>query len=149
MRRTEKTAFARTRKQGLMGIMIRSLLAISVGASLGAILRWSLGLTLNSLFPLIPLGTLAANLLGGYCIGLALGLFGTFPELDPEWRLLIITGFLGALTTFSTYSAEIAILLHQERFVPALAAIALHNIGSLLMTFLGVGSFSLAKSFFL
>jgi CrcB protein len=87
-------------------------------------------------------------MLGGYCIGLALGLFGTFPELGPEWRLLIITGFLGALTTFSTYSAEVVTLLQQGRFVPALTAIALHNIGSLCMTFLGIGSFTLAKSLF-
>jgi CrcB protein len=128
--------------------MVRSLLAISVGASMGAVLRWSLGLTLNTLFPLIPLGTLVANLLGGYCIGVALGVFGTFPELGPEWRLLVITGFLGALTTFSTYSAEVTTLLQQERFFVALAAIALHNIGSLCMTFLGLGSFTLAKFFF-
>jgi len=127
--------------------MIKSLLAISVGASTGAILRWGLGLTLNTFFPPIPLGTLVANLFGGYCIGMALGIFGTFPKLGPEWNLLVITGFLGALTTFSTYSAEVTTLFQQERFFLAIAAIAAHNIGSLCMTFLGLGSWMLMKSF--
>lgn len=128
--------------------MVRSLIAISAGASLGAILRWGLGLALNAVFPAIPLGTLAANLLGGYCIGVALGAFGAFPDLGPEWRLLVITGFLGALTTFSTYSAEVATLLQQERFLLAMAAIAAHNAGALGMTFLGMGTFALARSLF-
>ena len=81
--------------------MIQSILAISVGASLGAVLRWFLGLALNAAFPLIPLGTLTANLVGGYLIGLALAIFATHPTISPELRLLIITGFLGGLTTFS------------------------------------------------
>jgi CrcB protein len=127
--------------------MVRSLIAISVGASMGAILRWGLALALNAVFPFIHLGTLVANLLGGYCIGVALGVFGIFPTLGPEWRLLVVTGFLGALTTFSAYSAEIATLLQQERFFVALAAVALHNLGSLGMTFLGMGSFTLARTF--
>ncbi|MCL2790880.1 MAG: fluoride efflux transporter CrcB [Desulfobulbus sp.] len=129
-------------------MLIRSLLAISVGASTGAILRWGLGLALNAAFPLIPLGTLVANLLGGYCIGVALGVFGAFPTLGPEWRLLVITGFLGGLTTFSTYSAEVATLFQQERFVVAITAIAIHNLGSLGMTFLGIGSCTLIRSLF-
>lgn len=128
--------------------MVRSLVAISTGASLGAILRWGLGLALNTVFPAIPLGTLTANLLGGYCMGVALGVFGTFPELGPEWRLLVITGFLGALTTFSTYSAEVTTLLQQERFFIAITAIGLHNLGSLGMTFLGLGSFTLFRTLF-
>ena len=128
--------------------MVTSLLVISAGASMGASLRWVFGLALNAIFPLVPLGTLAANLLGGYCIGVAVGVFETFPELGPEWRLLVITGFLGGLTTFSTYSAEVASLLQQERFFFAMAAIVAHNIGSLCMTFLGVGSFTLIKSLF-
>jgi len=128
--------------------MVASLLAISVGASLGAILRWGLGLALNAMFPLIPLGTLVANLFGGYCIGVAVGVFDEFTQLGPEWRLLIITGFLGGLTTFSTYSAEVASLVQQDRFLFAIAAIAAHNIGSLFMTFLGIGSFTLVKSLF-
>jgi CrcB protein len=86
--------------------MLYSILAISIGASAGAVSRWFLGLGLNALFPTIPLGTLAANLLGGYLIGLALTFFAGNPSLPPEWRLLVITGFLGGLTTFSTFSAE-------------------------------------------
>ena len=81
-------------------------LAISGGAALGANARWLLGLWLNALFPALPLGTLAANLLGGWLIGLALGVFAWLPALAPEWRLFLVTGFLGALTTFSTFSAE-------------------------------------------
>lgn len=125
--------------------MIKSLLVISAGASIGAAVRWGLGLTLNSMFPLIPLGTLVANMLGGYCMGLAIGVFGTFPSLSPEWRLLIITGFLGALTTFSTYSAEVATLLQRGRIFVALSSIAIHNVGALCMTFLGIGTFALIK----
>jgi CrcB protein len=103
---------------------------------------------LNAVFPLIPLGTLVANLLGGYCIGVAIGLFEAFPNIGPEWRLLVITGFLGALTTFSTYSAEVTALFQQERFLVAVTAIAAHNLGSLCMTLLGIGSFTLARSIF-
>ena len=128
--------------------MAISLLAISAGASIGAILRWSLGLALNALFPPIPLGTLVVNLFGGYCIGMVLGIFGTFPKLGPEWNLLVITGFLGALTTFSTYSAEVTTLFQQGRFFLAMAAIAAHNIGSVCMTFLGLGSWALIQSCF-
>jgi CrcB protein len=128
--------------------MIKSLLVISLGASIGAILRWSLGLARNAFFPPIPLGTLVANLFGGYCIGMALGILGMFPKLGPEWNLLIITGFLGALTTFSTYSAEVMTLIKQERFFLAITAIAVHNIGSLCMTFFGFWSRTLIKTLF-
>lgn len=128
--------------------MLKSLTAISVGASFGAILRWALGLWLNAVFPLIPLGTLAANLLGGYCIGLAISIFSALPRIGPEWRLLVITGFLGALTTFSTFSAEVVILLKQERAVMAMAAVSLHVFGSLVMTILGMATFSLLRHFF-
>ena len=126
--------------------MLKSLLAISAGASLGAILRWGLGLALNAAFPLIPLGTLAANLIGGFCMGLAIGAFALFPSLGNEWRLLIITGFLGALTTFSTYSAEVVTLFQKGRFLIALAAVLIHNVGSLLMTFLGMTTFALLRT---
>ncbi len=125
--------------------MLTSLACISIGASLGAILRWGFGLMLNAVFPLIPLGTLVANLLGGYCIGLAVSVFGAFPTLGPEWRLLVITGFLGALTTFSTFSAEVCTLLQEDRLLTAMAAIALHVCGSLAMTFLGMGTFALLR----
>lgn len=120
--------------------MIQSILAISVGASLGAVLRWFLGLALNAAFPLIPLGTLTANLVGGYLIGLALAIFATHPTISPELRLLIITGFLGGLTTFSTFSAEVTTLLQQGKLLWAGGAIALHVIGSLLMTLLGLAT---------
>lgn len=125
--------------------MVKSIAAISLGASLGATLRWGLGLLLNSCFPLIPLGTLTANLLGGYCIGLALSLFAFNPGIAYEWRLFIITGLLGALTTFSTFSAEVIFLLEQRRIVAAVSAIGLHVIGSLFMTFLGIITFNVFK----
>ena len=128
--------------------MFNSVLAISVGAAAGALCRWGLGLALNAIFPLIPMGTLAANLIGGYCIGLAISVFSFFPDMAPEWRLLIITGFLGGLTTFSTFSAEVGALLQQQRLILALAAIALHVIGSLIALFLGMGTCALGKQFF-
>ncbi len=127
--------------------MILSLIAIAVGASLGAISRWGLGLWLNAMFPAIPPGTLAANLIGGYLIGLALALFANHPELPPEWRLLVITGFLGGLTTFSTFSAEVTNLLQQDRILFATAAIGVHVVGSLAMTMLGLATISLLKRF--
>ena len=126
--------------------MLKSVIAISVGASAGSVLRWGLGLMLNALFPPIPMGTLAANLIGGYCIGLAVSFFDFFPALSPEWRLLCITGFLGGLTTFSTFSAEVTALLQQQRLFMAVGAIGLHVFGSLLMTLLGMATFSLLKN---
>ena len=102
--------------------MLHSILAISIGASLGAVSRWLLGLSLNTLFPAIPPGTVAANLIGGYLIGVALAVFAAAPNLAPEWRLLIITGFLGGLTTFSTFSAEVTTLIQQGRFSMAATA---------------------------
>lgn len=116
------------------------LLAVGVGAALGAWLRWALGLLLNTLFAPIPPGTLAANLLGGYVIGAAIGLFSNAPGVAPEWRLLIITGFCGGLTTFSTFSAEITSLVQQERISMLAWAIILHVGGSLAMTLLGIAS---------
>lgn len=118
--------------------MIRSVIAISLGASLGAVLRWLLGSALNALFPAIPPGTLLANLLGGYLIGLALAFFSANAGLAPEWRLFIITGFLGGLTTFSTFSAEVSTLIQQGRLTWAGLAISAHVLGSLLMTLLGL-----------
>ncbi|MXS85348.1 fluoride efflux transporter CrcB [Nitrosomonas sp. HPC101] len=125
--------------------MIRSLLAISLGASLGAILRWSLGMTLNALFPTIPPGTWLANMLGGYLVGVAIAYFGQHAGLSPEWRLFIITGFLGGLTTFSTFSAEVATLIQQERLLWAGVAMSAHVFGSLLMTFLGLATYDICK----
>jgi CrcB protein len=120
--------------------MLKSILAICVGASLGAMLRWWLGLVLNGLFPTIPPGTLAANLVGGYLVGLAIAFFATYAAIAPEWRLLVITGFCGGLTTFSTFSAELVTLLQQGRAAWALAAAAAHLAGSVLMTFAGIAT---------
>ena len=127
--------------------MLHSILAISAGASAGAVLRWLLGRSLNTLFPAIPPGTLAANLIGGYLIGIAIAVFTGLPSLSPEWRLLIITGFLGGLTTFSTFSAEVVTLLQQGRLLWAGAAISLHLVGSLAMTVLGLATIALIKRF--
>lgn len=124
---------------------ISALLAIGIGAAVGAWLRWGLGLWLNPVYPAVPLGTLAANLGGGYLIGLALAFFAQHPGLSPEWRLLLITGFLGGLTTFSTFSAEVFTLLARAQWLHGLAAIGLHVAGSLAMTGLGVWTFSLIR----
>ena len=118
-----------------------SVIAICVGACLGALARWQLGLWLNpqtSEAGIFPWGTLAANLMGGYLIGLCMGIFQNMPQLDPEWRLLCITGFLGALTTFSTFSAEVVGMLQQGRLLLALSTASVHLIGSLLLTYLGL-----------
>ena len=120
--------------------MLKSILAISLGASLGALLRWWLGLALNGLFPTVPPGTLAANLIGGYLVGLAIAFFATYTALAPEWRLLVITGFCGGLTTFSTFSAEIVTLMQQGRAMWALAAAAAHLAGSVAMTLAGIAT---------
>jgi len=120
--------------------MWKSVLAICIGASAGALLRWWLGAQLNALFPAVPPGTLAANLIGGYIIGLAIAFFAVSPAIAPEWRLLIVTGFCGGLTTFSTFSAEIVTLLQQGSLLWAFGAVALHLTGSVLMTFAGIGT---------
>ncbi len=126
--------------------MWRSIVAISVGSSLGALLRWWLGTQLNTHFPAIPPGTLAANLIGGYIIGLAIAFFATYSALAPEWRLFVITGFCGGLTTFSTFSAEVVILLQQGRALLAIGAAAAHLFGSVLMTLAGIGTVMWVKS---
>lgn len=122
--------------------MLNSILAISAGASCGAVLRWLLGTWLNAIFPSLPPGTLAANLLGGYLIGVAVAFFAQHAGLSPEWRLFVITGFLGGLTTFSTFSAEVTSLIQQGRLLWAGLAISTHVIGSLAMTLLGMASFA-------
>jgi fluoride exporter len=120
--------------------MIYSIVAIISGAGFGALLRWFLGLKFNSLYPAIPLGTLGANLLGGYLIGIAIAFFSTNTALSPEWRLFIITGFLGGLTTFSTFSAEIVTSIQEGRLSHAVIGTLLHVGGSVIMTFLGIAS---------
>ncbi len=117
--------------------------AICLGACVGALLRWRLGLWLSTPGALLPWGTLTANLVGGYLIGVAVAVFQALPQLDPTWRLLLITGFLGALTTFSSFSAEVVAMLQQQRFTLALSTAALHLFGSLLLTFVGIKSVAL------
>ena len=121
---------------------MKAILAISIGAALGALLRWVFALKLNSLFPEIPPGTLVANLIGAYVIGVAIAYFATEPDIPGEWRLLIITGFCGGLTTFSTFSAEVVSLLQQGRAAMACSIVAVHVIGSVTTTFLGIGSYA-------
>ncbi|HMC15168.1 MAG TPA: fluoride efflux transporter CrcB [Albitalea sp.] len=120
--------------------MWKSVVAISLGASLGALLRWSFGNRFNSLLPAIPPGTLIANLVGGYVIGAGIAFFASYSALAPEWRLFLITGFCGGLTTFSTFSAELVLLLQQGRLSWALGAVAAHVVGSVLMTFAGIAT---------
>ncbi|MER0216975.1 MAG: fluoride efflux transporter CrcB [Nitrosomonas sp.] len=126
--------------------MLNSLLAISLGASAGAILRWLLGISLNTIFPDIPPGTVLANLLGSYLIGIAIVVLANNPTIAPEWRLFVITGFLGGLTTFSTFSAEVMNLLQHGRVALAFGAIGIHLIGSLFMTLLGMLTVSFFKT---
>jgi fluoride exporter len=114
-----------------------NVLAICIGASLGALARWQLGLWLSP-GAVLPWGTLAANLIGGYLIGVCVAMFQSLPEIDPVWRLALVTGFLGALTTFSSFSAEVVAMLQQSRYALALGTTALHLIGSLLMTMVGI-----------
>jgi fluoride exporter len=116
--------------------------AICVGASAGALARWGLGLWLNPL-AVMPLGTLAANLVGGYLIGICVAVFQAMPQLDPAWRLALVTGFLGALTTFSSFSAEVVAMLQQQRYALALGTAGLHLFGSLLLTIAGIKTASL------
>jgi CrcB protein len=107
-----------------------SWIAVAIGAALGAWLRWGLTIFLSQLHAHIQLGTLVANLLGGYLIGLALGFFDTAPALSPAWRLFVITGFLGGLTTFSSFSGESMVLMQRGHYGWALAHAAVHLLGS-------------------
>lgn len=122
-------------------MLIYSFIAIGLGAACGAWLRWGLGLWLNASVTNLPLGTLMANLLGGYLIGLAIAFFMQHPTISSEWRLFIITGFLGGLTTFSTFSAETVTLLIRGQYAWGAGIIAAHLGGSLLMTICGIQTF--------
>lgn len=126
--------------------MIKPVLAISIGAALGALLRWALGLKLNAIVEVLPFGTVAANLLAAYVIGLATAFFATTPHLSPEWKLLIITGFCGGLSTFSTFSMEIVTLLQRQQFAWAAGSIGLHVVGSVLMTLAGMATWQLLRA---
>lgn len=122
------------------------LLAVGGGAALGAWVRWWLSVLLNPLFASLPLGTLAANLIGGYLIGVAFAAFEHFQALSPEMRLFIVTGFLGGLTTFSSFSGEAAALLGRQQYGWTAALIGAHVVGSIAMTFAGMASFRLLAS---
>ena len=128
-----------------------SVLSVSIGATLGALARWVLALWLNPVAPptgttgvtlSLPLGTLAANLVGAYLVGVAVALFQAMPQLDPVWRLALITGFLGALTTFSTFSVEVVTMLQQARYSLAFATVLLHVVFSLFFTIIGIKTFN-------
>ncbi|WP_148715628.1 fluoride efflux transporter CrcB [Chitinolyticbacter meiyuanensis] len=113
-------------------------LLIGLGAALGAWARWGLSVMLNPLFPALPMGTLAANWVGGYLMGIALGVFSLWQTLPDEFKLLVTTGFLGGLTTFSTFSAEITTLMLRQQPLWALGGIMAHVAGSLTLTWLGL-----------
>lgn len=117
---------------------MHTVVAICIGACAGALLRWQLGMWLNHAGALMPWGTLAANLMGGYLIGLFIAVLQQQPHIDPAWRLLLVTGFLGALTTFSSFSMEVVDMLMLERWVQALVTATAHLAGSMLMTYAGI-----------
>ncbi|MEG3110924.1 MULTISPECIES: fluoride efflux transporter CrcB [Pantoea] len=117
--------------------MLKSLLAVMLGGAVGCALRWLISLRFNTLFPNLPPGTLIVNLVGGFVIGAALAWFVKNPQIDPTWKLLIVTGLCGGLTTFSTFSAEIVVLLQSGKYLWAMSSVLVHVIGSLLMTFAG------------
>jgi CrcB protein len=115
--------------------------AVGVGAAFGAWARWALGTWLNPVVPNLPLGTLVANVGGGFLIGAAIAFFAAHSHLAPEWRLACITGFLGALTTFSTFSAESMQLLHAEKYLAAALHSAAHLAGAILATVIGFAAY--------
>jgi CrcB protein len=119
-------------------VSFSGLIAVGGGAAAGAWLRWWLGMLLNPIFPTLPLGTLAANLVGGWLMGLAIGFMSHFESLPPEMRLLLTTGFLGVLTNFSTFSAETATLISRQQYGWTAAIVAMHVIGSVMMTLVGI-----------
>jgi fluoride exporter len=123
--------------------MIGQFAAVGIGAALGAWLRWGLTAWLNPRLPAFPLGTFLSNLIGGYVVGLAVAFFAVRADLPPEWRLFVITGVLGGLTTFSTYSAEVTELLMRSDYVGGATLAFAHLAGSLVLTFAGFATFQL------
>jgi len=115
-----------------------SFLAVGFGAFVGAVMRWLLGIALNPILPSLPLGTLAANLIGGLVMGVALGVFSHYETLPVAWRLAVTTGFLGGLTTFSTFSGETVTLFLRQQYAWTTAIVVAHVLGSLLLTFAGL-----------
>jgi len=122
-----------------------SILAIFFGAGFGALLRAGFNVLTISAASIIPLGTLLSNMVGGYLVGLAVAYFGNNPQLSPEWKLLVVTGFLGGLTTFSSFSAEVVGFIQRGEFTWALGTAMLHLIGSLVLTFLGILTYQALK----
>jgi fluoride exporter len=120
-------------------------IAVALGAVLGAWMRWGLSLWLNERTPQVPMGTLLANLIGGYAVGVAIALFSDRTGISPEWRLFIVTGFLGGLTTFSTFSAESVTLMLRGEYGWAITHIVSHLAGSLVMTALGIATYRLLR----
>ena len=125
--------------------MIGSILSIAAGASFGALLRWVLAVRFNPVYPILPLGTLAANLVGGYLIGIAVAYFATRPDLSPDVRLFVVTGFLGGLTTFSTFSAEVVTQMQHGQWLAAVTTALVHTLGSFALTALGIATVALVK----
>ncbi|HAI04187.1 MULTISPECIES: fluoride efflux transporter CrcB [Pantoea] len=117
--------------------MLKPLFAVMIGGSAGCVLRWLFAVRFNALFPNLPPGTLLVNLIGGLIIGAAMAWFVRHPEIDPAWKLLIITGLCGGLTTFSSFTAELMVLLQSGKYLWAMASALVHVIGSLLMAFAG------------
>ena len=124
---------------------MRNFLYIGVAAAIGSWSRWGIGILLNTLHPIFPIGTLTVNLLGGYLIGISMGAFELFSDLSPDLKLIINIGFLGGLTTFSAFTAEIFQLLQKNELVASLTLIAFHVIGSILMAYLGYLSISFIR----
>ena len=128
--------------------MFQSIILVSTGAAIGASLRWGLGLWLNSLFSTLALGTLVANFIGCFLMGILVSAFWLFPQFSPEWRLFLVTGFLGALTTFSSFSGEVIELFFKEEWVNGLFVLVSHLVGCLIFTVLGIYFFRLISLLF-
>ena len=128
--------------------MFQSIFLISAGAAIGASLRWGLGLWLNCLFSSLAFATLVANFIGCFLMGILLAAFWTFPQFSPEWRLFLVTGFLGALTTFSSFSGEVIELFFKEEWVNGLFVLVSHLLGCLIFTVLGIYFFRLISLLF-
>ena len=118
--------------------MFQSIILVSTGAAIGASLRWGLGLWLNSLFSTVAFGTLVANFIGWFFLGVLVAAFWLFPQFSPEWRLFLVTGFLGALTTFSSFSGEVIELFFKEEWANGLFVLVSHLVGCLIFTVLGI-----------
>ncbi|MGG4775522.1 fluoride efflux transporter CrcB [Alcaligenaceae bacterium 429] len=126
--------------------MWKAIVAVAVGAGSGGVLRWLLSLRLNAVWPNMPLGTLVSNLVAGYIVGVAVACFAQMPNLSPEWRLVIITGFCGGLSTFSTFSIEVVTAIERGAYSWALGMVTVHVLGSLLMTIAGLATVWWLKS---